>query len=259
MLGEVPMQKPDAADETAGQPAPPSKSRHRVVPRRRGGEQLPEPVSPVQRPSTVIFDASPTTIAASLAKAGSDAPEAALTWTADRVAVEVPDGADRAAPVFVFGGEPDEHDLLREVLDAHPSLHCGSEAAALAQLARGVKDNWETALVHLGYPEQYWFRYVAVHFDSLRTAEVRAAGKRGWVQFVGDADLPLDTLDRLFPRARVVHLVGGGVSFNRKAAAVRHAAARLSAGRYLEVTGGELTGDAHATVRRILAFLGEAV
>ncbi len=250
------MSNPSTSEETPGPATPRPTPPFRLRSRRKRSETIADPVSPVERDSTVVFEGSPSTIAASLSKAGI--PSAALTWPAEGPGSDTAAGRETASPVFIVGGEPDGRDVLREFLDVHPNLSCGANSGLLAELARAVEDNWETALVFLGYPEQYWFRYVATYFESLRAAEARRAGKWRWVEFVGDADLSIETLDRLFPRARILHLVGGGLSFNRKARAVRHAADRLSAGRYLEVTGRELADDPVATAARIFAFLGEA-
>jgi hypothetical protein len=49
--------------------------------RRRRQAQLPEPPAAVERPSAnLVFDASPTTIAAALAKAGAPSDESSLAW-----------------------------------------------------------------------------------------------------------------------------------------------------------------------------------
>lgn len=62
-------------------PAPPARSPFRPLSRRRRQAQLPEPPAAVERPSTsTVFDASPTTIAAALAKAGAPSDESSLAW-----------------------------------------------------------------------------------------------------------------------------------------------------------------------------------
>ena len=81
--------KPQASDEEAAPPpappAPPPSARSPFLPlsRRRREQQLARPVPAVERPDTsLVFDASPTTIAAALAKAGDGTPfgPSRLTW-----------------------------------------------------------------------------------------------------------------------------------------------------------------------------------
>jgi hypothetical protein len=81
--------KPQTSDEegvpappvTAPSPALPARSPFRPLSRRRRQAQLPEPPAAVERPGTnMVFDASPTTIAAALAKAGAPSDESALAW-----------------------------------------------------------------------------------------------------------------------------------------------------------------------------------
>ena len=81
--------KPQASDEeevpaqpaTAPSPALPARNPFRPLSRRRRQAQLPEPPAAVERPSAnLVFDASPTTIAAALAKAGAPSDESSLAW-----------------------------------------------------------------------------------------------------------------------------------------------------------------------------------
>jgi hypothetical protein len=69
----------------APSPALPARSPFQPLSRRRRQAQRPEPPSAVERPSTsLIFDASPTTIAAALAKAGASPTEPSLAWRPSR-------------------------------------------------------------------------------------------------------------------------------------------------------------------------------
>jgi hypothetical protein len=85
--------KPQTSDEeeAAAPPVPapspprPASSPFRPLSRRRRQAQLPEPPPAVERPSTsLVFDASPTTVAAALAKAGASPEDASLAWRAGR-------------------------------------------------------------------------------------------------------------------------------------------------------------------------------
>ena len=81
--------KPQTSDEeeVPAPPAPtpppalPARSPFRPLSRRRRQARPPEPPAAVERPSTnMVFDASPTTIAAALAKAGASPDDASLAW-----------------------------------------------------------------------------------------------------------------------------------------------------------------------------------
>lgn len=83
-------------------PAPtPAGSPFRPLSRRRRQAQVPEPPAAVERPTTsLIFDASPTTVAAALAKAGASPDEPSLAWRAGRdadVDVEADEDGDTGA------------------------------------------------------------------------------------------------------------------------------------------------------------------
>jgi hypothetical protein len=241
---------------------PEPKPRYRLTSRRkRATEELAEPTSPVQRPSRVVFDASPATVAASLLKTGNTGVEATLSWPAMAEAhapAEDSPPAETVPPVFVIGGGESERKLLHGLLDAHPNLRCGADGQQLAAMAEAVKESWETTLVYQGYPEQYWFRYVAKHFNSMQMSKAAEHNKSRWVEFIADGALSVDTLDRMFPTSRIVHLVSTGWSSPRRRRAVRASAARISAGRYLEVRASDLTVDPDGAVRRILRFLDES-
>ena len=100
--------KPQASEEDEAQalPAPaPSptlqaRSPFRPLSLRRRQAQVPELPAAVERPSTaLIFDASPTRVAAALAKAGASPEEASLAWRKGQdsdpePAVEVDAGED---------------------------------------------------------------------------------------------------------------------------------------------------------------------
>ena len=124
--------KPQTSDEeeAAAPPVPaPSAagSPFRPLSRRRRQAQLPEPPPAVERPSTsLVFDASPTTVAAALAKAGASTDEASLAWRAGRdgeadVKVEAhngtgaPRGAAADAGIQADGGTRPGRDCVADV------------------------------------------------------------------------------------------------------------------------------------------------
>jgi hypothetical protein len=214
-----------------------------------------QPAVEIPTVETWTFQASPTTFAALLAKA-----ESRPTLSLEAQIVE---GATRgtstggAAPVFVIGADHAQRELLRSLLASHPNFSCGPESPALAELAKAVQENQDN-LAHHGYPEQYWFRAAATSFDSFQTEQAAAGGKSRWVELIDESELPLETLDRMFPRSLVVHIVADGWSHRRSQRTVRAAAARLSAGRYLEVRLSDLESDPTGTLGAILEFAGEA-
>jgi hypothetical protein len=109
--------KPQASEEeqeVLGPPVPAlsptlqARSPFRPLSRRRRQAQVAEPPSVVERPSTsLVFDASPTTVAAALAKAGGSRAELSLTWRVGQdsdsevtveITAEEDDGAGTASP-----------------------------------------------------------------------------------------------------------------------------------------------------------------
>ena len=100
--------KPQRSEEEEV-PAPPvpdpspslqARSPFRPMSLRRRQGQLPEPPAAVERPSTsLLFDASPTTLSAALAKAGASPDEGSLTWRAGLdVEVESEEDAGTGSP-----------------------------------------------------------------------------------------------------------------------------------------------------------------
>jgi hypothetical protein len=79
--------KPQASEEDEAplvptpSPSLQARSPFRPLPRRLRQAQVAEPPAAVERPSTsLVFDASPTTVAAALAKAGAPPDKSALAW-----------------------------------------------------------------------------------------------------------------------------------------------------------------------------------
>ena len=73
-----------AAPLPAPSPSLQARNPFRPLSRRRRQAQPPEPPAAVERPDTsLLFDASPTTVAAALAKAGAGPDDGSLAWTAE--------------------------------------------------------------------------------------------------------------------------------------------------------------------------------
>jgi len=206
----------------------------------------------VERPTTVTsFVASPTSIAGVLAKHGVPVDDTTLAWSRGGQAgpfTATPAAPATAPPVFVVGAGREQ---LAELLDRHPVLKVGYHGDALANMTSAVEGNW-TRLAREGFPEQYWYKKVGDEFAGDRTAD---AGGRRWVEVVDTAALPLETLERLFPRAVVINVVGGWLQGGLRPT---RRPATLAAGRYLEVRMADVSADPAGVERRVLAFLGEA-
>ena len=204
----------------------------------------------VERPSTVAsFQASPTSIAGVLAKHGVSV-DATLAWSRggqDGPFTATPAPPVVVPPVFIVGAGREQ---LAELLDGQPALKVGYHGDALANMTTAVERHW-SRLAREGFPEQYWYKKVGDEFAEDRAG---VAGGRRWVEVVDTAALPLETLDRLFPRALVINVVGGwllgGLRPTRRPST-------LAAGRYLEVRMTDVTADPDAVERQVLAFLGE--
>lgn len=217
--------------------------------RRKRAERIVEPESKVERPSTVVvFQASPTSVAGALAKLGVSL-DITLVWGQHEQ--PGPEGKTSlasltAAPVFVVGAG---RQLLGELLDRQTVLHVGSHGEALFGLTQAIQRNW-ASLAREGFPEQYWYKRIGDEFSADRAAE---AGSHRWVEVVDPAELPIETLDRLFPRCLVVNVVGG-----RLHGGLRHTrpSSTLTAGRYLEVRVADLKANPELVKEQVLDFLG---
>lgn len=223
--------------------------------RRKRSEDVVEPESPVKRPSNVVFQASPTSIAGVLAKTGVGS-ESTLSWSRTGEQADAAAGAPTAlrmeAPVFIIGAG---RELLSNVLGTHPNLNVEPETTVLAEMTKSIETNRDR-LAHKGYPEQYWYKKVADEFSGLQADRAGQANQGRWVQILDTASIPLSTLDRMFPTSRIVNVVADGLS-RLGARGTRSSAARLAAGRYLEVRASDLKTNPDGVRRQVLEFLGE--
>jgi hypothetical protein len=153
------------------------------------------------------------------------------------------------APVFILGAGQAGGARLAALLDAHPRLSCAPSSTLLADLLVSVERNHD-ALVHYGLPHQYWLRSVARYFEELQRQHAARQGKARWVHC--PQGLRIDLLDRAFPTAQIVHLVGRGRRGWRPAPGHR-----LAPGRYLEIGWEQSVVPPEAGLRRVLDFLGE--
>jgi hypothetical protein len=145
-------------------------------------------------------------------------------------------------PAIFLVGEPAERRRLAELLDGRDGISCVPETELLTDLAGAVRRNG-SALVHYGYPEQYWYRRLAGFFDSLQTEYARSRGLTRWVATTDRGCLAL--LDRLFPRCRVVRLVP----------AKSDDLTRRLSDRYYQLSASELFRQPDAATAAVLSFL----
>ena len=237
-------------NEAGGAAVEEAKTSSRMSLRRKRAQGIAEPESKVERPTTVaVFQASPTSIAGVLAKHGVSL-ETPLAWGQDNLVTadpKFPGTSVAAVPVFIVGAG---RDALGKALGAQNTLHVGAQGDALAGMTQAIQSNW-ASLAREGFPEQYWYKKVGDEFNADRAAN---AGSRRWVEVIDTGVVPLETLDRLFPRCLVVNVVGsrlrGGLRSTRRSAT-------LSAGRYLEVRVADLKANPEVVERQVLEFLGE--
>jgi hypothetical protein len=221
----------------------------RMSVRRKRGQRVVEPESRVERPATVAaFVASPTSITSVLAKHGVPL-ETTLEWGhGGEAGPSTTKSATAAAPVFIVGAG---REFLGELLHGRAALHVGFHGDALAGMIQTVQSNWGR-LAREGFPDQYWYKKVGDEFTADRAAE---AGGRRSVEVVDTGVVPVETLDRLFPRCVVINVVGGWLQGGQRPT---RRPVTLSAGRYLEIRIADVKANPGLVARQVLEFLGEA-
>src|SRR6266542_3065730 len=129
--------KNEPARSAIDEPMTPARSSYR----RKRSDVVIEPESPVRRPSTIVFQASPTSIAGALAKHGV-ALDTTLTWGQGNEAGSVATGSTpvpkTAAPVFIVGAG---REFLGELLDGEANLLVVSNGAVLANMFHAIESN----------------------------------------------------------------------------------------------------------------------
>ena len=159
-------------------------------------------------------------------------------------------------PIFLVG-ERAERERLAKLLDGRDGISCSPDSELLVDLAGAVRRN-AAALSHYGYPEQYWFRRVAGFFDVL---QMEYAASRRLTRWAATAEPgALATLDRLFPRSRIVRILpdAGSTRAKRTARAELDLTRQLSS-RYYQLMAPELRDRADAAIADVLKFLDPLV
>jgi hypothetical protein len=166
--------------------------------------------------------------------------------------------------------------MLRLILDSHPRISCGPETRFLEDMERIVGADWKR-LSQYGFAREEWLRRIAGFFDGIQGDYARSRGKARWADKSPRYAMKLPFIMELFPDAQVVHVIRDGrdvavshrkrfgywscvksaVKWPRYIAEVRRAAASLPPGQYHELRYEQLVSDQEATLRSLLAFLGE--
>ena len=258
------MTEPTITDESATPTAAPApKARSLRFRGRRSAGQALEGNSVVQRPSTVIFQASPSTISASLAKVAGDTTEPVIVW-----------GPGSAAHLGEWhhpgrGSAPGRRRCSSSAPAPTSGNSSGSPSVRIPTSApprrTAASPNWprpsattRRASSTTATPSSTGTSGRASSSRPLEATRAAFEHKGRWVALVDASQLPLDTLDRMFPTARIVHVVADGWS-RRSARTVRGQALKLSKGRYLEVRARDLESDPATVKQAVLEFIGEVL
>ncbi|MCP4804563.1 MAG: glycosyltransferase [Proteobacteria bacterium] len=198
--------------------------------------------------------------------------------------------SDDGEPDFVFigGAGRSGTTLFRTMLSAHPDIWCGPELKLVSAICE-LRDSWWERmgrdLEAAGVDETVLDAAVRGFVTSLLQA-VAPEGQRIAEKTPHDL-LHMETLGRLYPEARFIHVVRDGRAVSRSltrqawsdpstgkpvwycanltgasrywaqvVASIRQQSSAVS-GRYLEIRYEDLVSEPAATMRRVLAFLGE--
>ena len=196
---------------------------------------------------------------------------------------------DGRAPVFLGGTWDSGVRTLQGMIDGHSSMEAGEETK-LIPLMCSLRNEWWSAMAPdleaAGIGEQQLDAAVKAFIQTLMAGATPSAELRA-VETTPHTLLHMETLAEIFPRARFVHVVRDGRDVvgsllqrdwmdpatgekvwccqSPKAAAeywvhvvdaIREQGARLP-GRYLEVQYEDLIAHPEASMRIVLAFLGE--
>jgi len=178
--------------------------------------------------------------------------------------------------IFIVGCQRSGTTMLRLMLDSHPRISCGPETRFLEDLERIVGDDWKR-LQQFGFTQEEWLARLRTFFGGIQADYARSRGKARWADKSPRYALHIPFLHQLFPDAQFVHVIRDGrdvavshrkrfgywssvkssVKWPRYIKAARGAGASLSPDTYHELRYDQLVADPEATLRSLLAFLGE--
>jgi hypothetical protein len=162
------------------------------------------------------------------------------------------------------------------MLNSHHRISCGPETRFLEGFSPILTDDWKR-LSQYGFTEEEWIRRIRGFFEGIQGDYARSRGKERWADKTPRYALMLPLLLRIFPDAQVVHVIRDArdvavshrkrfgywsclkstAKWPRYVGTARRAARDLPEGTYREVRYENLAGDPEATLRGLLAWLGE--
>ncbi len=122
-------------------------------------------------------------------------------------------------PIIIFGAPRSGTTLLRTLLNAHPAIAAGPEAPWLAEhqprsalgLARYLAEDPHGWTANFGGDREEALGAVRALVDHLMGAYVRRKGKRRWAHKTPNDILHIEPMLELFPDARIIWLLRGGL------------------------------------------------
>jgi len=123
-----------------------------------------------------------------------------------------------APPIFILGVPRSGTTLVRTILDSHPNIACGPETpwfgahqpTSVMSLYQYLRDNPLGYCASFGMDERVAADACRALVDRLLGEYARKRGRARWAEKTPDNLLHLDTLFRLFPDAKYVHVVRDG-------------------------------------------------
>lgn len=185
-------------------------------------------------------------------------------------------GTPSNRPIFVVGCQRSGTTMLRLMLDSHPRISCGPETRFLEGFEPILTDDWKR-LSQYGFTEEEWIERIRGFFEGIQGDYARSKGKERWADKTPRYALMLPLILRIFPDAQVVHVIRDArdvavshrkrfgywsclkstVKWPRYVGSARAAARGLADETYRELRYENLAGDPEATMRDLLAWLGE--
>jgi hypothetical protein len=180
-------------------------------------------------------------------------------------------------PIFIIGCGRSGTTLLRMMLDSHQRISAGEETKFLTDLRGIVGEHWRLLSAY-GFERDWWLERIREFYGGFQAEYMARRGKQRWAEKTPGYTFHLDFIDELFPTAQYVHVIRDGrdvvASYRdrwgyrsalRAANSVwresvlraRDFGERLPEGRFHELRFEALVAEPEATMRELLAFLGE--